>query len=98
MVKVIWIYKVNDPLNDFLERQINAADLQGSEFEKVSIDEHPELIEKYEIEKTHTLVFFDREGDRIANYDGPFNSKELEELIKVVQFFDYVSNYHGDEL
>ncbi|AJO60862.1 thioredoxin family protein (plasmid) [Bacillus subtilis] len=97
MVKVIWIYKVNDPLNDFLERQINAADLQGSEFEKVSIDEHPELIEEYEIEKTHTLVFFDREGDRIANYDGPFNSKELEESIKVMNFFDYVANYNGEE-
>lgn len=81
MINISYAFSKHSPLNSFLERQIEEANLEGYSFSKWTIERNPMLVELYDLKVWHTVIFRNTFGDEISRLEGPFNSKELEEAL-----------------
>ncbi|WP_353856838.1 thioredoxin [Bacillus sp. Bos-x628] len=95
MIKIIWAYKEKDPLKVFLESQLNAADLKGYEVKKFSIDRLPELIDLYELKQWCNVIFLNKDGKKIAVFEGPFSSKDIENTLEFIEEIIKISKERG---
>lgn len=79
MIKITYIYKEDSLIAPFLDRQIDEANLEGYEFEKIKLDD--EVAEKYQIVRWHTIIFSDNRGNELVRYNKAFDSRTLENLL-----------------
>lgn len=79
MIRILYAYKQNDPLNPFIERQIREANLEGAIFSSWSHELNPSLVEHYDITKHHTIIFKDPQDNELLRIEEPFSSERLEE-------------------
>lgn len=79
MIKITYIYKENSLITPFLDRQIDEANLEGCELERIKLDD--EVAEKYQLVRWHTIIFSDKRGNELVRYNKAFDSKTLEDLL-----------------
>ncbi|UDY80717.1 thioredoxin family protein [Geobacillus phage GR1] len=79
MIKITYIYEENSLIVPFLDRQIDEANLEDYELEKIKLND--EVAEKYQIEKWHTIIFSDKQGNELVRFDGAFASATIESLL-----------------
>ena len=87
MIKIIYLYKQNAMLNSFLGRQIRETLLEGTLFSSYSLENRPDLADKYNIYKYHTVIFEDLKGNEISRIEDPFSSQDIEDSIKEAKQF-----------
>jgi hypothetical protein len=85
MINIIYLYKEEDLLNPFIERQIAEAKLPEDSYSSFSINQNPELAEIHDITHHHTVLFTNVENKVIAKLNGPFSTAELTATISVLR-------------
>lgn len=83
MIRILYAFKNNCPLELFLKRQISEANLEGYSLSLFSIDLNPMLVDHYGLTKWHTVIFKDSSDNELHRIEGPFDSKELEEALQI---------------
>lgn len=68
---------VMEPMWAEIEKEI--PELQSEYFES---DEHPDLLEKYNVKEIPTFIFLDKNGNEILKLDGLQNKEELVKIVK----------------
>jgi len=79
MIKITYIYKEGSLIAPFLDRQIDEANLEGYEIERIKLND--EVAEKYQLVRWHTIIFSDKKGNELLRYNKAFDSKTLEDLL-----------------
>lgn len=79
MIKILYIFKKESPIEHFVERQIKEANLEGYEIERIQLDE--KVVEKYQIKKWNTFIFTDKKGNELVRFDGICDASTLESLL-----------------
>lgn len=85
MIRIVYAFKNNCPLKNFLYRQLNEANLENYPVSMLSIDLLPSVIERYNLDKWHTVIFKDYKDEEIYRLEGPFDSKEIEEALQIAK-------------
>ena len=68
---------VMEPMWAEIEKEI--PELQSEYFES---DEHPDLLDKYNVKEIPAFIFLDNNGNEILKLDGLQNKEELVKIVK----------------
>lgn len=84
-MRVLYMYKENDLLNPFINRQIKEAALDVASFLSIPIDGNPTLVEAYDIVSTHTLIFKNMNHKELYRFEGPFSAGEIKQVMEALK-------------
>jgi hypothetical protein len=85
MITTIYVYKENDILNPFIERQIKEAELDGVKLNAFAIDSNPDLAEYYDVRYHHTVIFKDTKDNELYRIEGPFSADQLKKAHNIAK-------------
>lgn len=82
MIKLLYFYSKMSPLNSFLLKQLEEANINREDvIVEIAEDDH-ETIERYNLSSWHTTIIEDSNGKLLARKEGAFNSKDIELLVE----------------